>query len=84
MAELAFPDDREDAECDSVLVCTGSDIDFDSSEADAVVEFTQMNFRGYTVSMCPYGFTLNLEEAKVLRDVLTDAICQAEIAKEHQ
>lgn len=78
MANLAFPDDRNDDEADSVLVCTGEDIDFDSSEADAIVEFTQMNFRGYSVSMCPYGFTLNLEEAKELHELLGYAIQQAE------
>lgn len=84
MAKLFFPDDRNDEESDNVVVCTGDNIDFGSSEADAIIEVTQMDHTGEYVAMCPYGFTLNLEEAKALRTLIDDAIRQAELAKELQ
>lgn len=76
MAELFIPDSLEASE--GLLICTGDDIDFGSSQADAIVEVTQGTTEGDVVAMCPYGFTLNLEEAKLLRELLNTAIANAE------
>lgn len=74
MTILIIPDDYDDAESTRIDICIGEDIDFKSSQEDAIVEFAAFDHEGKHTAMCPYGFTFNLHEATALRDLLNVAI----------
>lgn len=78
MAELIIKDFPEDEDSTGLLICTGEDIDFDTSDADSVVEISAVKEQLKYTPMCPYGYTLNLEQAVEVVDVLLEAIRNAE------
>lgn len=76
MSELFIPDEPVEGSS-GLLICTGTDIDFETSDADAIIEITAADDEGF-IAMGQYGYTLNLEQAVAVVDVLLEAIRNAE------
>lgn len=78
MSTIEFVNNPGKADSDILNVASGDDIDYESSQEDAFIEFSTFDAEGNYTPMCPYGYTLNLEEAIILRDFLADAIVEAQ------